>query len=383
MTESQKPESRSQKILTRLSEIQYKHHLVIVALSLLLTGYMAVGASKVYMDADTANQFPSDIPAVANQKKIDKAFGGSDLVLVVVELEFGSDIKHKPQDIRDPRVMEMLVDLQTQLQEEPQIDRVLSAGLFFPYEVPQTLSGVRKVLKKMPGAQGMFNKDYSITLLYVYSNVGGGEQAVASFTQLIQDNIEGVAKPPGVKLSITGGPPISDTIFKILWSDAVYTLLLAASIIFLLLVVIQKSLYKGFLVFTPLLLGLTWTLGVMGHLDIPLSIATVAVGAMILGLGVEYGIFLVERYMEERKKQKTIKQSIGKAVPAVGFSILGSGLTTIVGFGMLSTFFLKFVAQLGQVLALGIACCLLAAILANPAFIVFFERITEKTGDKK
>jgi predicted RND superfamily exporter protein len=73
-------------------------------------------------------------------------------------------------------------------------------------------------------------------------------------------------------------------------------------------------------------------LGIMGQLNLPLSIATVGVSAMILGLGTEYGIFLLERYQEEREKDKSIKESMKIALPAVGSGIIGSGATTIAGF---------------------------------------------------
>jgi predicted RND superfamily exporter protein len=94
-------------------------------------------------------------------------------------------------------------------------------------------------------------------------------------------------------------------ILDLLVKDAIFTLIIAAIIIFFLLIILQKSLTKAFLVFSPLVFGLVWTLGITGILNIKLSIATVGIGAMILGLGVEYGIFIVSRY---KKKEKIIVQ---------------------------------------------------------------------------
>ena len=371
-----------ESLLKGLARFQYEYHLMIVAISLIITGYMAVGLGSVYMETDFSKMMPQNVPVFKNGEKVTDRFGGSELVLVVVELDHGSDIKGSPLDIRDPQVMRMLSELQVQLESEPKIDRVLSAGSFFQLGVPSSLSGVRTVLSAIPGSDAMFNSDYSLTLLYVYTNVGGGSKAVTSFTRIVEDNIEGVAKPPGVILTITGGPPIGKTISEILWSDAVFTTLLAAGIILVLLFILQRSLYKGVLIFIPLLLGLTWTLGAMGHLDIPLSVATVAVGAMILGLGVEYGVFVVERYMEEREgKGKSPYESIQVAVPGVGTAIIGSGITTMVGFGSLRLGIMPMMQDLGTTLALGIASCLLVALIVNPAFIILAERF--KGGREK
>jgi len=60
----------------------------------------------------------------------------------------------------------------------------------------------------------------------------------------------------------------------------------------------------GAATFAPLFLGLLWTLGAMGLLGIPLTIATIALGSMLLGLGVEYGSFISERIAEETKKKR-------------------------------------------------------------------------------
>ena len=60
-------------------------------------------------------------------------------------------------------------------------------------------------------------------------------------------------------------------------------------------------------------------------------------------------------------------------VYAIGTAVIGSGLTTIVGFGVLSFASVPMIQHLGQTLALGIAYCLLAALFVNPVFILLEE----------
>jgi len=152
----------------------------------------------------------------------------------------------------------------------------------------------------------------------------------------------------------------------------------AAVIILILLILIKRSFTRGVLVFTPLVFGLTWTLGLMGWFNIPLSVATVGIGAMILGLGTEYGIFLVERYEEEREKGKNQKDALITALPSVGSGIIGSGTTTIVGFLALLLASMPMIQHLGETLALGIFCILFATIVISPALILLEERSIEK-----
>jgi predicted RND superfamily exporter protein len=94
---------------------------------------------------------------------------------------------------------------------------------------------------------------------------------------------------------------------------------------------------------------------------------------MLLGLGVEYGVFVVSRYKEERDKNFSQLDSLKTTVHGIGTAVIGSGLTTIVGFGVLSFATMPMIQHLGQTLALGIAYCLLAALFVNPVLILLVE----------
>jgi predicted RND superfamily exporter protein len=109
-------------------------------------------------------------------------------------------------------------------------------------------------------------------------------------------------------------------------------------------------------------------------LGIPLTIATIALGAMILGLGVEYGSFITERIIEEKKKQGSIEEGLREAVPTTGLAILGSSTTTVVGFSALLVASISFIRDLGLTLSLGITLTLVSALVITPAMILEYER---------
>jgi predicted RND superfamily exporter protein len=157
--------------------------------------------------------------------------------------------------------------------------------------------------------------------------------------------------------------------------DMVFTTLVAAIIIFGLLALLERSFTKGFLVFLPLIFGITWTFGTMGFLGIPVSISTVMVGAVIIGLGVEYGIFMVSRYYEGRSRGNTTRDALRIAVTNIGASTFGSAATTTAAFFALTLSVMPMIQHLGQTLAMGILFCWVAAVVVNPCFIVFEERI--------
>ncbi|NMB66577.1 MMPL family transporter [Candidatus Woesearchaeota archaeon] len=360
------------KFFDKLSEIQYKHAGIVMILSLLITLLLFFGVNKVSMQSDLNKMSPQDLPIYKIQNQIKDNFGGNDATLILIKVE--NKNKDDVYDIRDPKVIGFVTDLQNKLEKEEIISTVSSIGMFFnSTTVPKTLEQSKLILSNIPYSNNFFNKDYSSTLVMVSSDLGGGEKKVNEIDSKIKEILSNLKNPEGIKVYVTGTPQIRIMILNLLVKDALFTLSLAALIILILLIILQKSFTKAILVFSPLLFGLIWTLGITGFLNIKLSVATVGVGAMILGLGVEYGIFIVSRYKEERVKNSS-SESIRITVNEIGSSILGSGTTTIVGFLALSLTPMPMLKDLGLSLALGISCSILSAIIVNPSLIILEER---------
>ncbi|MDD5615275.1 MAG: MMPL family transporter [Candidatus Methanoperedens sp.] len=361
-----------QKSLVRLAEMQRKHAKLLAVLVIIFTIVLGIGLKDLTINSDFRKEMPKDLPIFALNDRISAKFGGEDTVVIAVQIDDSVDLKSAVRDIRDPRVIQSLIFLDGVLRDESSISSVTSPASFFrgksgvtPEEITQTL--------RNPQANAFFSRNYKMTLMYITADIGSGEEQIKNFDELIQKRIDYTPKPPGVKFGITGGPTIRTTIFDLLKSDAVFTLIVAAVIILLLLFVMEGSYTRGLLVFAPLSLGLIWTMGTLGWLGIPLSVATVGLSSMILGLGVEYGVFMLSRYTEERAKNNGQLDSLRTTVRGIGSAIIGSGLTVIVGFGVLAFATVPMIQHLGETLALGIAFCLLAALFVNPVFILLEE----------
>ena len=361
-----------QRSLIKLAEIQKKHARSLAVLVIILTIILGIGLKDLTINSDFRKEMPKQLPIFALNDRIADKFGGEDMVVIAVQIDDSVDLKNAVRDIRDPRVIQSLIFLDEELRNEATIISVASPASLFRGKEPVTPQEITKTLNN-PQADAFFSRNYEMALMYITADIGSGEEQIQNFDKLIQNRIDHTPKPPGVKFGITGGPTLRMTIFDLLKSDAVFTLLVAAGIILLLLFVMEGSYTQGILVFAPLSLGLIWTMGTLGWLGIPLSVATVGLSSMILGLGVEYGVFVLSRYNEERAKKNSQLDSMKTTVLGIGTAIIGSGLTTIVGFGVLSFSSVPMIQHLGQTLALGIAFCLLAALFVNPVFILLEE----------
>lgn len=356
--------------LDRLAETQIEHTRAILITGLLLTLVLSTGLPNIQLETDFQSSLPDDLEPIKAQDKVESEFRSSSSIIVLFQVNDEPREEGFITDVRDPEMIEMLSDLQGQLEEESMVGEIRSPASLFP-QTPRSREQVKATLDRA-GGNSFFNRDYTATQMYVSLNEDMSEENIREATELIDQNIEQTPKQPGIDITVTGTPVIRTDLGDVMISDSATTIS-AASLLILVLLSFARGKIYGPITFVPLFIGLIWTLGTMGILGIPLTIATIALGAMILGLGVEYGSFITERIIEE-KKNSNVKEAVQKSVPTTGLAILGSSTTTVVGFSALLIASISFIRNLGLTLALGITLTLISALVITPALIIEFER---------
>jgi len=360
-------------LLKSVAIFQNRHKYFILLITLLITIFFAFGVPKIQMETDFSKMSPSGLEIFKLNDKITDKFGGSDVVVIILKYDTESNFKFSENDIRNIEVINYLNDLEKQFKEESQVNSVFSPATYLSMFNLQTNDDVKNAINLVPGVNDFFSKDYTTTVLYVTSDLSGSQDKTIALTEMINEKIELINKPTGIDVMVTGSAPVGVTVLDILGKDAIKTLIYAIIIILILLFITESSFIRGVLVFSPIFLGVIWTMGTMGWLGIKLSVATVGIGAMILGLGVEYGVFMNSRYREERKLGLTQEEALKRTVPSIGSAILGSGLTTIVGFLALTFSVMPVLKDLGNSLAIGIGFSLFIAVFVSPSLIIVFE----------
>jgi putative drug exporter of the RND superfamily len=99
------------------------------------------------------------------------------------------------------------------------------------------------------------------------------------------------------------------------------------------------------------------------------AVLTLLLTSMI-GAGCDYCIFVLARYREERRKGLGKEDSVKQAVTWAGESIAISGVTVIIGFGVLAIGGFSLVRSMGVIITLGITIALLVALTLLPSIII-------------
>ena len=124
-------------------------------------------------------------------------------------------------------------------------------------------------------------------------------------------------------------------------------------------------------------LGTNFFLGEIS--DVSFGIAAV----LQLALSMDYSIILMNRYRQELKKTDDRKEAMANALRAAFSSITGSAVTTIVGLLVLVFMSFKIGADIGIVLAKGVAFSMLCVFTVLPALILLSHKLIEKTEKKE
>lgn len=127
------------------------------------------------------------------------------------------------------------------------------------------------------------------------------------------------------------------------------------------------------IIFIPLLMSNVWTLGIAGGTVGSLNSFTSFVNAVLIGLGVEFGVHLYARYREIRVAGHSTDESIVRAWDLVGGACTSAALTAAAGFAALLAAHFAGFRQLGWLLSLGLMFCLLGELLAMPLVIQWLD----------
>lgn len=122
---------------------------------------------------------------------------------------------------------------------------------------------------------------------------------------------------------------------------------------------------------TPLAVGILWMLGIMAAVGLDANFMNIFVSTMIIGIGVDYGLHMIHRYREIRRRaDRNLEEGLQETAKA----ITAAALSTIVGFGSFSLSHYPGLRTTGYVAVLGALTTAVVAITVVPALLAVLER---------
>ncbi len=180
------------------------------------------------------------------------------------------------------------------------------------------------------------------------------------------------------KIQYTGEPIIwnkgLDDFRESLFMSTILVLIFAFILLIIVFGIIYRSPLLGLLTAIPPVLAIGWTLGFMAVSGIPLNMMTAFVGSFTVGLGIDYPIHMVTRWVEERKKKKSILECYTITIRSTGKELGFSALTTLSAFIAFALMPMPVMREFGIVMVAAIVFSYLGAVLMMPMLIRVWHR---------
>jgi predicted RND superfamily exporter protein len=175
---------------------------------------------------------------------------------------------------------------------------------------------------------------------------------------------------PGAKFRMAGGyggllAAINEEVTK----HQAQVTILAFGIIFLFCALAYRSLLAGLLFLVPLAVSNYLTYALMGARGIGLDVNSLPVVAVGVGLGVDYGLYVVGRIQEEFDKSRNFQTAIITALTTAGKAVLFTASTMVFGVLFWSFSFLRFQADMGTMLLFWMIISMLGGLILLPALV--------------
>ena len=365
----------TEKHIRNLANLQEKYPVLILLVVLIVTAVMADGALNVRLDPAFEGMLAENTDCILTQNLLSSDFGSTDTMLILIELDYNCDDPNAVTDIRDPRVAEYLDSLSQSIVAEKNIESVTSFADTLKAEndgeVPTDPDVIRDVAEEKV-ARRFVNREYSSTVVYIDANINGDMDLLDDLEEEIYNDIDQTPTPTGIKAIISGGPSTMNLIMSLIASDLLVTMAFSMIFVWLILWWLLKHPVTAIISLIPVFVSVIWTAGSMGYLGIELASVTVGLGAMIVGMGIDYSIHITHRFFELLREDHDFP--LAESVTTIAPPLFASAVTTMAGFVAMAFGRMPMNAKMGFLLTTGIAYAFLAVLIILPPLLVLERR---------
>jgi len=365
--------------------IKSKHVLlVILGFSLLIPS--VIGALQLKMESGTSTFVSTDSQAYKDYERFTQSF--SDAVVVI--LLTGDNLSQLVQSDD----MAAIEAVETQMAADPGVVSAIGPAFLIKQVVaqmtgtpelptdPQTILGI--LTDPQDGTvrtefRSVF-PDTSHALIAITIDASLSKSDQADIVKEIKQTVAGAGFREDVSAEVTGIPAVTSDLQDLMLSAMRNMLILSAALMLIILAFIFRV--RGFFAWRWLPLGMTflgiiYAFGAMGILGISITMVTMAVFPILVGLGVDYAIQFHNRYDEEMRENRTTADAVVNSVTHIGPTIGITIVAACLGFAALFFSPVPMIRDFGLTLIVGVTACYLVSMVVLVAILHWNDRRKE------
>lgn len=358
--------------MKKLAEFVIRYRWAVIVFFLALTAFMGFQMKNATFNPDLLTYLPEDLPSRVNQKQIERMFGGTDMVMIVVQTDDvvnGKTLKrveHFSQDMQNIKGVERVMSVFELKNVRSENDAMtVDAAVKM---IPRTAEDVATIKKELAGNDLVYgsvvSKDFTTTAIIGLLEPGAKDKDVI-------DQVEAmIAKYPGTEKVLLGGSPYMRMQNAGMMQKDMARLIPLGLLLMMVFLFISFRQFRG--VWLPILIvvmAIFTALGATPLLGWKFAVTTIILVVLLIATANSYGIHMFARYQRDNLpgNNYTAKELSVKMVTSLGAPIILSGLTTIAGLLCMLGHVLIPGGQMGVLGSIGIGLALIGSLFFIPA----------------
>lgn len=319
------------KILQPLVNLLFKHPKYSLTAWGIILGLSISGMFFIKTSVNMADYFKKDNPTRISEDVMQKKFGGSLPVFVVFE-----------GDMQSPEVLKMMIKTEHFMKEDPNIDMTQSVADLVEQMndamgegkmIPDDKAKIEQLWFLLDGQDVMsqlVSEDLDKGIIQSrFASVDSKniDEFTSKMNKFIQEN-----NSENIKIELTGMPSVYVKLNDSLIQSQYSSLILALVMVLLIVGLMLRSISKGVYATIPIIATIMILFGFMGITGIPLDIATVLVGSIALGIGIDYSIHIITGFNFHLKETGDAEKAIEKTILSSGKAVIINVISVAAGF---------------------------------------------------
>jgi len=189
--------------------------------------------------------------------------------------------------------------------------------------------------------------------------------------------------PPGVDIVVSGDAALRDAMEAEMNESMGILLMLSGVLMIVALLLVFRHVHLSLLPLPIVLLGIIWTFGIMGFLQIPMTMVSMAAFPVLIGLGIDYAIQFHNRLSEEFQSSKSAAIAVINTVSHVAPAVLIALTITATGFVSLFSSTVPMINDFGLLCLIGIVMCYLSSMFVGVTILYQSEKKRSYDGHEK
>jgi len=374
-----------QKLLEKIISINIRHQRITFFILIALLLFCLAGIFRIRVETNPVEYFKSDAPVSRHFHDIYRDLSGSFPINVL--LSGGEDIFENLKNIRE------VARLQKYLEGLPGVDKTISFADYLKlvnyalnryepkyYSLPEEDFELRMLINNYKSLLGedmllrFMKSDFSLTNVLMLTHISSSRDFLETKEKILKKVVADFPLIP--ECQVTGlGMAISAS-SDLLTNGQVKSLSITLALIFIVMMLLFLSGKVGLVAIAINLFPIVVSFGLMGWLNVHLSVVTSLIASIAIGLAVDDTIHYLFRYNREFKKDPDKDKALRNTIFSVGRPIIFTTLTISCGFSILLFSHFEPTSLFGLMIIITMFAAFVGDIIILPSLMLHVELVT-------